>query len=125
MEIVEKTELRKPIFTSTHTEFCRLSSLVSKPDSWQTYQSLIDLCTSANYIEFYSRNLNISQGRNSYHNPDYGFIGYLLDTQKKSYKDSISYRYSTMDKEISRILQKLYELFTRCERQREDFESIM
>jgi hypothetical protein len=132
LEIVEKTELRKPIFTITHSEFCRLSSLVSKPDSWQTYQSLIDLCTSANFIEFYSRNLNISQGRDSYFNPDYGFIGYLLDTQKKSYKDSISYRHSTrlnmfpsMDKEISSILKKLYELFTRCERQREDFESIM
>ena len=130
--IVEKNELRKPIFTLTHTEFCRLSSLVSKPDSWQTYQLLIDLCTSSNFIEFYSRNLNISQGRNSYHNPDYGFIGYLLDTQKKSYKDSISYRHSTMvnmfpsmDKEISSILKKLYELFARCERQREDFESIM
>ncbi len=132
LEIVEKTELRKPIFTITHSEFCRLSSLVSKPDSWHTYQSLIDLCTSANFIEFYSRNLNISQGMDSYFNPDYGFIGYLLDTQKKSYKDSISYRYSTrlnmfpsMDKEISSILKKLYELFTRCERQREDFESIM
>jgi hypothetical protein len=132
LEIVEKTEFRKPIFTVTHSEFCRLSSLVSKPDSWQTYQSLINLCTSANFIEFYSRNLNISQGMDSYFNPDYGFIGYLLDTQTKSYKDSISYRYPTrpnmfpaMDKKISSILKKLHELFIRCERQREDFGSNM
>jgi hypothetical protein len=132
LEIVEKTELRKPIFTITHTEFCRLSNLVSKPDSRQTYQSLINLCTSANFIEFYSRNLNISQSRDSYFDPDYGFIGYLLDTQKKSYKDTISHRHPTrpnmfpaMDKEISSILKKLYELFVRCERQREDFASSM
>ena len=128
LEIVEKTELRKPIFTITHSEVCRLSRLVSEPDSWQTYQSLINLCTSANFIEFYSRDLNISQGMDSHFNPDYGFIGYLLDTQAKSYKDTISYRYPTrpnmsaaMDKQISNIFKKLHELFIRCERQREDF----
>ena len=91
LEIVERTELRKPIFTITHSEVCRLSNLVSRPDSWQTYQSIIDLCTSANFIEFYSRNLNTSQGMDSRtSDPDYGFIGYLLDTQTKSYKDMIS-----------------------------------
>ena len=132
LEIVEKTELRKPIFTITHSGFCRLYSLVSRPDSWQAYQSLINLCTSANFIEFYSRNFNILQGMDSYFDPDYGFIGYLLDTQKRSYKDTISHRHPTRpnmfpsrDKEISSILKKLYELFTRCERQREDFESSM
>ena len=132
LEIVEKTELRKPIFTITHSGFCRLSSLVSKPDSWQAYQSIINLCTSANFIEFYSRNLNISQGMDPHFNPDYGFIGYLLDTQTKSYKDTISYRYPTrpnmsaaMDKQISNIFKKLHELFIRCERQREGFGSNM
>lgn len=132
LEIVEKTELRKPIFTITHSEFCRLFSLVSMPDSWQTYQSLIDLCTSASFIEFYSRDLNISQGMDSHFDPDYGFIGYLLDTQTKEYKDMISHRYPTrfntspaMGKEISNIFKKLHELFVRCERQREDFGSNM
>ena len=74
----------------------------------------------------------MSKGRDSYFEPDYGFIGYLLDTQKKSYEDRISHRHPTrphmfpaMDKEISSILKKLYELFIRCERQREDFESSM
>jgi hypothetical protein len=127
LEIVERTELRKPIFTITHSEFCRLSSLVSRPDSWQVYQSIIDLCTSANFIEFYSRDLNILQGMDSHFNPDYGFIGYLLDTQAKSYKNTISHRhpigpnmFPTMDKEISNILKKLHEFFVRCERQKED-----
>ncbi len=128
LEIAEKTELRKPIFTITLSEFCRLSSLASRPDSWQTYQSLINLCTSANFIEFYSRDLNISQSMDSYFNPDYGFIEYLLDTQTESYKDMISHRYQTRpnmsparDKQISNIFQKLHELFVRCERQREGF----
>ncbi len=132
LEIVENTELRKPIFSITHSEFCRLSNLISKPDSWQIYQSLIDLCTSANFIEFYSRNLNILQGRDSYFDPDYGFIGYLLDTQHKPYEDTISHRrpirpnmFPAMDKEISSILNKLYELLTRYEKQKEDFESSM
>jgi len=128
LEIVEKTELRQPIFTITHSGFCRLSNLVSKPDSWQAYQSIINLCTSANFIEFYSRNLNISQGMDPHFNPDYGFIGYLLDTQTESYKDTISHRYQTrpnispaMDKQISNVFKKLHELFIRCERQREHF----
>ncbi len=130
--IVEKTELRKPIFTITHSEFCRLSSLVSKPDSWQTYQSLINLCTSANFIEFYSRNSNISQGMDSRFNPDYGFIGYLLDAHTESYRDTRFHRYTTrpnmspvMDKQISNIFKKLHELFVRDEIQREDFGSNM
>ncbi len=132
LEIVENTELRKPIFSITHSEFCRLFRLVSKPDSWQIYQSLIDLCTSANFIEFYSRNSNILQGRDLYINPDYGFIGYLLDTQKKPYEDTISHRrpirpnmFPAMDKEISSILKKLYELFTRYEKQEEGSGSSM
>ncbi|MCP4252294.1 MAG: hypothetical protein GY775_02600 [Candidatus Scalindua sp.] len=132
LEIVENTELRKPIFSITHSEFCRLFCLVSKPDSWQIYQSLIDLCTSANFIEFYSSNLVILQGRDEYFDPDYGFIGYLLDKQPPPYEDTISYRppirpnmFPAMDKEISSILKKLYELFTRYEKQKEDFESSM
>jgi hypothetical protein len=132
LEIVEKTELRKPIFTIIHSEFCRLFSLASRPDSWQEYQSIINLCTSANFIEFYSKNLNISQGMDSHFNPDYGFIGYLLDTQTESFKDTIPHRYLTrlnmspaMDKQISNIFKKLHELFVRCERQRDDFGSNM
>ena len=132
LEIAERTELRKPIFTITHSEFCRLSSLASRPDSWQEYQSIINLCTSANFIEFYSRDLNILQGMDSRFNPDYGFIGYLLDTQTKPYKDTITYRYPgrpnvspAMGKEVSSIFNKLHELFVRSERQKEDFDSIM
>ncbi|GAX62086.1 transglutaminase-like enzyme, putative cysteine protease [Candidatus Scalindua japonica] len=129
LEIVEQTEFRKTIFTITHSEFCRLSRLVSKPDSWQAYQSIIDLCTSANFIESYSRNLNISQVMDSCLNPDYGLIEYLLDIQIKSYKDTISNRYSTRpnvspakEKEISNIFRKLHELFLRCQKQKEEFD---
>lgn len=129
MEIVEETELRKPIFTITHSEVCRLASLTSKPDSWQVYQSLIDFCNSADFIEFYS-NINTSQDIDTRHNIDYEFIGYLLNAQGKSYKDTMPGSYPTgyktspfVSKEISNIFKKLHELFTRCESQREIFGS--
>lgn len=132
LEIAEKTELRKPIFTITHSGFCRLSNLVSEHDSWQAYQSLINLCTSANFIEFNSRNLNISQGMASRFNLDYGFIGYFLDTQTESYRETRSHRYPTrpnmspvMDKQISNIFKKLHELFIRGGKQREESVSNM
>ncbi len=128
--VSEKTELRKPIFTMTHTEVCKLASLTSKPDSWQTYQSLIDFCMSANFIEFYTKNLNASQGIDYLQNTYYGFIGHLLNTQNRSFKDKdmISERYQTgynvyptLGKEVTNIFKKLYELFVRCNRQEEEF----
>ncbi|ODS33414.1 MAG: hypothetical protein SCARUB_01451 [Candidatus Scalindua rubra] len=128
--IVEETESRRPIFTITHSEVCRLASLTSKPDSWHTYQSLIDLCESANFIDFYSRNINISQGMDTQNHLDYEVIEYLLNTQSKPFENTTAHRYPTshktppvMGKEISNILEKLHGLFTRCERQRENFGS--
>ncbi len=130
MEIVEETESRKPIFTITHSEVCRLAELTPNPDSWQTYQSLIDFCISANFIEFYSKNINISQDIDSQHNLNYEFVGYLLNTQRKSFEDTTfrrnpsSHKVSPfVSKEISNIFKKLYELFTRCEKQRVSFGS--
>ena len=127
MEIVEETELRKPIFTITHSEVCRLANLASKPDSWQVYQSLIDFCSSANFIEFYSKNINTSQDIDTRHNLDYEFIGYLLNTQRKSFEDTMPGRYPTgyktspfVSKEISNIFKKLYGLFVRWEMQGEN-----
>ncbi len=130
IEIAEKTELRKPIFAMTHTEICKLASLTPNPDSWQTYQSLIDFCMSANFIEFYTKNLNASQEIDYLVNTYYGFIGHLLNTQNRSFKDKdiISERhqagynvYPTLGKEVTNIFKKLYELFTRCDRQKEEF----
>jgi len=128
MEIVEETESRKPIFTITHSEVCRLAELTSNPDSWQTYQSLIDFCRSANFIEFYSKNTNISQDIDSQHNLNYEFVGYLLNTQKNSFEDTTFRRNPSrhrispfVSKEISNILKELYKLFARCEKQRVSF----
>ena len=128
MGIVEETELRKPIFTITHSEVCRLAELTSNPGSWQTYQSLIDFCRSANFIEFYSKNTNISQDIDSQHNLNYEFVGYLLNTQRELFEDTTSRRNPSrhkvspfVSKEISNILKELYKLFTRCEKQRVSF----
>ncbi len=130
MKIVEETESRKPIFAITHSEVSRLAELTSNPDSWQTYQSLIDFCRSANFIEFYSENINISQDIDSQHNLNYEFVGYLLNTQRKLFEDTTFRRNPSrhrispfVSKEISNIFKELYELFTRCEKQRVSFGS--
>jgi len=128
--VAEKDELRTPIFTMTHADVCKLASLTSKPDSWQTYQSLIDFCMSANFIEFYTKNLNASQEIDYLVNTYYGFIGHLLNTQNRSFKDRdmISGKYQTgynafptLEKEITSIFKKLYELFARCNKQKKEF----
>ncbi|MBS1258171.1 MAG: hypothetical protein MAG551_01224 [Candidatus Scalindua arabica] len=128
MGIVELTESRKPIFSITHSEVCRLAELTSNPGSWQTYQSLIDFCRSANFIEFYSINKNISQDIDSQHNLNYGFVGYLLNTPRRLFEDTTfrrnpsRHRISPFEsKEIPNILKELYKLFTKCERQRVSF----
>ena len=130
MKIVEETESRKSIFAITHSEVSRLAELTSNPDSWQTYQSLIDFCRSANFIEFYSENINISQDIDSQHNLNYEFVGYLLNTQRKLFEDTTFRRNPSrhrispfVSKEISNIFKELYELFTRCEKQRVSFGS--
>ncbi len=127
LEIVEETESRKPIFSIIHSEASRLASLTSRPDSWQAYQSLIDLCSSADFIEYYSRDMNISQGIDTQYNLDYEVIEYLLNTQGNAVEDILPQRYaaglgipSSSGKEISNIFEKLHELFTRCEDQKED-----
>ncbi len=82
--------------------------------SWRGYQSPV---TASQKIDFLL---------NTY----YGFIGHLLNTQSRSFKDkdTISDRYQTgynvyptMGKEVTNIFKKLYELFTRCNRQKEEF----
>lgn len=77
-------------------------------------------------LSLIQKNNNISQDTNSQHHLDYEFIEYLLDTQNISHEYTTSWRYSTnckiipiISKEISNILNKLYELFTRCEQQKE------
>ncbi len=127
IEVAGKTELRKPIFTMTHAEVCQLASLASKPDSWQAYQSLIDFCLSANFIDFYTKNINASQGIDYMLNTYYGFIGDLLKTQDRSVKDkeTLSNRaydiYPAMGKEVTNIFTHLYELFIKCNRQKKEF----
>ncbi len=130
IEVTGETELRKPIFTMTHAEVCKLASLTSKPDSWQTYQSIIDFCLSANFIEFYTKNLSASQGIDYMQKTYYGFIGHLLNAQNRLFEDKVTISdkfqtgyniYPTMGKEVTNIFNKLFELFIKCNRQREGF----
>ena len=51
MDIVRKTETRKPILKITHLEASRLLTLISRPDSCDTYQILADLHRSTDFLK--------------------------------------------------------------------------
>ncbi len=95
IEIIEETELRRPIFTITHAIVSRLARTLAKTDDNQIAQSLVDLSTATNFSNHDSGDQPFSQG-----------IDTLL--------------LPNTTKEISNILNKLHELFSRYERQNEE-----
>ncbi len=95
MEIVEETESRRPIFTISHSVVSRLASALPQADNSQFAQSLVDMPTSTNFSNHDSGNQSFSQG-----------IDTLL--------------LPNTTKEISNILNKLHELFSRYEIQKEE-----
>jgi len=123
MNIMRKTEVRKPILKITHLEASRLLTLISRPDSWNTYQILADLHRSTDFVKIESNSTNISQET---------FTRYHLDTQRvrsknmsreytMSWSQPADHRIETaISKEISKIYKKLHELFVRCEEQAEN-----
>ncbi len=92
VEIVEETESRRPIFTISHAAVSRLASSLPQADNSQFAQSLVDLSTATSFSNHDSGNQPFSQG-----------IDTLL--------------LPNTTKEISNILNKLHELFSRYERQ--------
>ena len=124
MSIVKKKETRKPILKITHIEASRLLTLISRPDSWNTYQILADLHMSTDSVKIENdNNKDISQDT---------FTRYHLDTQRSG-SNNMSREYimswnqpvdhiieSEITKEISKIDRKLHELFIRYEEQAEN-----
>jgi hypothetical protein len=118
MNTVRKTETRKPIIKITHLEASRLLTLISRPDSWNTYQILADLHRSTNFVKIETNNRDIFQET---------FTRYHLDTQRagnknmssefiKSWNQPVDHRIEAeISKKISKIYRKLYELFVRYE----------
>ncbi len=126
MEIIKQTEYREPIFTLSHLEASRLASMISKHDSWETYQLLADLHGSTDFITPESNDNNIPERRYTRHHLNSESIGHqrMSRTYNTSWKDSVKDRMAAViSKEISKIFGKLHELFTRYERQKEDYTS--
>ena len=126
MEIIKQTESRKPIFTLSHLEAIRLASIISKPDSWETYQLLADLHGSTDFITPEPNDKNVPERRYTRRHLNSEFIEY--QSMSRTYNTSREYSVkdrmaAVMSKEISKIFKKLHELFTRYERQKEDYTS--
>ncbi|MCP4255083.1 MAG: hypothetical protein GY775_17095, partial [Candidatus Scalindua sp.] len=120
MDIVRKTETRNPILKITHLEASRLSSLVSRPDSCDTYQMLADLHRSTDFLKIENQRKTISQSTVTHYHLDVNSIG--INSMSREYQtywnQPVNHRIKTaVSKEISKIYKKLYELFTRYENQ--------
>jgi len=133
METNEQTESRKPIFTLPHSEANRLAGMISKPDSWEKYQLLADLHGSTpagrqgmDFITAEPDDENVPERRYTGHHLNSEFIKHqnMSHTYNTSRNFSVSDRMAAvMSKEISKIFKKLHVLFTRYERQKEDYTS--
>jgi viroplasmin and RNaseH domain-containing protein len=128
MNMVEETESRRPILTMAHSAIGKLASLLSEADDQQIYQSLVDLLAAANSIDNDSGNQLFLQNTNALPSrSSYEYIACPANTQGKSREDN-TYRgysterkmYSDVGKEISNILKKLHELFSRYEKQKKE-----
>ena len=120
MKIVERTETRKPILKITHLEASRLSTLISRTDSWDTYQILADLHRSTDFVKIENNTKVISQDAVTRYNLDAKRIGIkgMSREYKMSWNQPVKHRLNTMvSKEISKIFRKLHDLFTKYEKQ--------
>ena len=95
VDIVEETESRRPMLTIAHPAVSRLAGSLPKTNDSQIMQSLVDLLAATNFSNHDSGNQPFSQGMDTLLLPN-------------------------TTKEISNILNKLHELFSRYERQREE-----
>ena len=123
METVEKTETRKPIFKISHIEARRLLTLISRPDSLDTYQMIAELHRSTDFVKIDNNNKVISQDAVTRYHLDAKRIGMKNMSRefKMSWKQPVNHRINTIvGKEISKIFKKLHVLFTRYEKQGKD-----
>ena len=120
MEIVEKTETRKPILKITHLEASRLSTLISRTDSWDTYQILADLHRSTDFLKIENQSKTISKNVVTRYHLDVNSIGIKIMSREyqMSWSQPVKHRFNTIvSKEISKIYKKLHQLFTKYEKQ--------
>ena len=120
MDIMRETETRKPILKITHLEASRLSALITRPDSCDTYQKSADLHRPTDLIKIKCQKNTISEEPTTSYHLDINSIRIksMSDKFRMSWNQPIISRIDTaVSKEISKIYKKLYELFTRYEKQ--------
>ncbi len=136
MNMVEENESRRPILTMAHSAIGKLASLLSEADDQQIYQSLVDLLAAANSIDNDSGNQLFLQDTNALPSrSSYEYIACPTNTSppERSRAGGKSREYNTyrgystgrkmcpdVSKEISNILKKLHELFSRYEKQKKE-----
>ncbi|MHC4183393.1 MAG: hypothetical protein ACYSR0_08595 [Planctomycetota bacterium] len=136
MRIIEETESRRPILTMTHSAVGKLAGLLSEADDQQIYQSLVDLLAAADSIDHDSGNQLFLQDTNTLpSHSNYEYIACPTNTPSPtaSGREGKSREYTTyrgypagrqmlpdVNKEISNILKKLHELFSRCEKEKKE-----
>lgn len=123
MKIVKKTEIRNPILNITHLEACRLSTLITRPDSRDTYQISADLHRSTDFVKIENNYNTISQDAVTCYHLDAKKIEFknMSREYKRSWDQPAKNRINTIvSNEISKIFRKLHELFTRYEEQGKD-----
>ncbi|MFQ5964331.1 MAG: hypothetical protein ACE5KZ_08615 [Candidatus Scalinduaceae bacterium] len=131
MEIVQYTEIRKPILRISHCMVNRLSHLFPEVEDWQMCQTLVDLFATTRFIthvsgrRFFSQDISIQL-----HLSAYEFIEYPTSAQYRSREYTQFPNYSprrkiapNVNKRISNILKKLHEVFSRYENQKRDDRS--
>ena len=122
MEIVEKTETREPILKITHLEASRLLTLISRSDSWDTYQILADLHRSTDFVKNENNDSVISQDTFTRYHLDTKHIGSMNMSREymSTLNQPVGHMINTIvSNEISKIFRKLHELFIRYEKQAE------
>ena len=122
MNIMRKTEARKPILKITHLEASRLLTLISRFDSWNTYQILADLHRSTDFVKVETNNGEFSQETLTLYHLDTQRAGSKNMSQEyiMSWHQPVDHRIETaITKEISKIYRKLHELFIRYKEQGE------
>jgi hypothetical protein len=109
MEIVEKTETRRPTFTIVHSSVSRLANLPLETDDEQIW-------------EFFPHFMDTQHYRSGHI-----LTEYPLNVQERLWEyrkyPTRSIMPTNVGKEMCNILKKLHELFSRYESQKEDLES--
>jgi hypothetical protein len=109
MEIVEKTETRRPIITIVHSSVSRLAHLPLETDDekiWEFFPDFMD-------TQYYSSDRILTEHQLAVQERLWGHRKYPTRAMMSQ----------NVGKEICNILKKLHELFSRYESQKEDLES--